>query len=212
MSTLERCGLRRGNSKRRVARALLALLLAGPILPALAAEPDAPSALINRADAIRIIVQNDLSGKFAGETEAKKNARGALEYYADPDARLLWVDESGINERGRAVMEEIADADDFGLGSADYELPKPAVFNTNDGATTDWLADAEIKISFAVLRYARDARGGRLEPQRLSPNLDPNLALPDAFELISSMAFRSDPAAYLRSFQPWRNVKPVLYD
>ena len=203
MFALERCGLRRGNSKRRVARALLALLLAGPILPALAAEPDAPSALINRAHSIRIIIQNDLSGKLAGETEAEKNARGALvEYYSDPDARLLWVDESGITERGRAVMEEIAKADDFGLRSADYELPKPAVFNANDRATTDWLADAEIKISFAVLRYARDARGGRLEPQRLSPNLDPNLALPDPFELISSIAFRSDPAAYLRSFQP----------
>ena len=84
MFTLERGGLRRGNSKRRVARALLALLLVGPILPALAAEPDGPSTLINRADVIRIIILNDLSGKFAGETEAKKSARGALvEYYSD---------------------------------------------------------------------------------------------------------------------------------
>ena len=188
--------------KRRMARTLLALLLAGPILPALSAEPDGPSELINRADVIRIIVQNGLSGKFAGETEAKQNARGALvEYYSDPDARLVWVDDSGITERGKAVMKEIAEADDFGLDSADYDLPKPAAVNANEGAA-DWLADAEIKISFAVVRYARDARGGRLEPQRLSPNLDPNLALPDPFELISSIAFRSDPAAYLRSFQP----------
>ena len=33
---------------------------------------------------------------------------------------------------------------------------------------TDWLADAEIKISYAVLDYARDARGGRIEPARIS--------------------------------------------
>src|SRR6185312_12410182 len=63
-------------------------------------------------------------------------------------------------------------------------------------------ADAEIKISYAVLGYARDARGGRIVPARLSPNLDPSLALPNPSEVIESIAIRSDPAAYLRSFQP----------
>ena len=67
---------------------------------------------------------------------------------------------------------------------------------------SDWLADAEIQISYAVLGYANDARGGRLEPQRLSENLDPTLALPDPSEVLGSIAIRSDPAAYLRSFQP----------
>jgi hypothetical protein len=37
-----------------------------------------------------------------------------------------------------------------------------------------WLLDASRgQISFAVLGYTRDARGGRIEPVRLSPNLDP---------------------------------------
>ncbi len=66
----------------------------------------------------------------------------------------------------------------------------------------DQLADAEIAISRAVLRYARDARGGRLNPQSLSKNLDPTLALPAPSEVLGSMAFRSDAGAYLRSFQP----------
>jgi murein L,D-transpeptidase YcbB/YkuD len=53
-----------------------------------------------------------------------------------------------------------------------------------------------------VLGYARDARGGRIVPARLSPNLDPDLALPNPTEVIESIAIRSDPAGYLRSFQP----------
>ena len=53
-----------------------------------------------------------------------------------------------------------------------------------------------------MLGYARDARGGRINPSRLSPNLDPDLALPNPSEVIESIAIRSDPAAYLRSFQP----------
>ena len=69
-------------------------------------------------------------------------------------------------------------------------------------AAVETLADAEIKVGMAVLRYARDARGGRIEPQRLSPNLDPTLALPDPLQVMESIAIRSDPAAYLRSFQP----------
>ena len=35
-----------------------------------------------------------------------------------------------------------------------------------------------------------------------SENLDPTLALPDPAEVLGSIAIRSDPAAYLRSFQP----------
>ncbi len=53
-----------------------------------------------------------------------------------------------------------------------------------------------------MLGYARDARGGRINPSRLSANLDPDLALPNPSEVIESIAIRSDPAAYLRSFQP----------
>ena len=114
----------------------------------------------------------------------------------------MWVDDKGLTDRGRAVIAEIAKADDYGLRASDYALPKPDTFDASDPKATDWLADAEIKISFAVLGYANDARGGRINPNRLSENLDPSLALPNPSEVIESIAIRSDPAAYLRSFQP----------
>ncbi|HET7448263.1 MAG TPA: L,D-transpeptidase family protein [Methyloceanibacter sp.] len=171
--------------------------------PALAAEPDVPAALISPTEAIRIAVQNRLSEKFTTASGVKKSEQGALvEYYSQPGQHLLWVDDKGLTDRGKAVMEEIAKADDYGLRASDYVLPKPDTFNASDPKATDWLADAEIKISFAVLAYADDARGGRVNPQRLSENLDPTLVLPDPTEVIDSIAIRSDPVAYLRSFQP----------
>ena len=189
---------------RPVCRLALTLLLAVPLsVPALAAEPDAPQALISQTEAIRIAVQNRLSGKFTATTDHKKNEQGALvEYYAVPDQHLLWVDENGLTERGKTVMAEIEKADDYGLRASDYALPESDGFNASDDKAADWLADTEIKISFAVLDYANDARGGRIDPERLSPNLDPVLALPNPSEVIDSIAIRSDPAAYLRSFQP----------
>jgi murein L,D-transpeptidase YcbB/YkuD len=179
----------------------LGLLLAASFsMPCLAAEPDGPAALITPTEALRISVQGLLSGKpSSGGGAAQKDA--LIEYYSSPDQRLLWVDNNGLNDRAKLVMAEIGKADDYGLRAADYSLP--------DGAGTgsepkprDWLADAEVKLSYAVLGYAKDARGGRIEPLRLSKNLDPTLALPNPSEVIESIAIRSDPAAYLRSFQP----------
>jgi murein L,D-transpeptidase YcbB/YkuD len=189
---------------RAVHRIAFALFMAAPVsVPAFAVEPDAPQALISRAEAIRLAVQNRLSAKFTDTTEHKKDEQGALvEFYSAPDQRLLWVDENGLTERGKAVMAEVEKADDYGLRSSEYKLPDPAGFNPQDANATEWLADAEVKISFAALDYAYDARGGRIVPQRLSRNLDPTLALPKPSEVIESIAIRSDPAAYLRSFQP----------
>jgi L,D-transpeptidase YcbB len=182
----------------------LILALSAPFTRlALAAEPDAPAALIGPTEPIRIAVQNRLSEKFTAASGANKSEQGALvEYYSQPGQHPLWVDDKGLTDRGRAAMAEIAKADDYGLRASDYILPKPDTFNASDPKATDWLADAEIKISFAVLGYANDARGGRINPQRLSENLDPSLALPNPSEVIESIAIRSDPAAYLRSFQP----------
>ena len=189
---------------RAACRVALILALAALLhAPALAAEPDVPAALISPTEAIRIAVQNRLSEKFTATSGAKKSEQGALvEYYSQPGQHLLWVDDNGLTDRGKAVLEEIAKADDYGLRTSDYVLPKPDTFNASDPKATDWLAAAEIKVSFAVLAYADDARGGRIVPSRLSENLDPSLALPDPTEVIDSIAIRSDPAAYLRSFQP----------
>ena len=177
-----------------------ALFLAAPLaLPAFAAEPESPDALIGQTDAVRAAIQEQLSAKFTNASEARKSEQGALvEYYSIAENRLLWVDDHGLNDRAKSVMEEIGKADEYGLRPADYPLPKAGEENPD----VKWLADAEIKISFAVLGYARDARGGRIDPQRISPNLDPDLMLPDPLEVIESIAFRSDPASYLRSFQP----------
>jgi murein L,D-transpeptidase YcbB/YkuD len=178
----------------------LALIVAASFgAPAFAAEPDGPAGLINQNEAVRIEIQ----GKLAAKAESGSEKQVALaEYYSVPDQSLLWVDENGVNARGKAVMGEIAKADDYGLRASDYSLPNASGFNSGDPDATDWLANAEIKISRAVLSYANDARGGRLNPQQLSENLDPTLVLPSPSEVLGSFAFRSDAAAYLRSFQP----------
>jgi L,D-transpeptidase YcbB len=167
-------------------------------LTAHAVEKNAANAPVN-PQAVRVAIQERLSAKVTSTNETRNQEQGALvDYYSAPNNHLLWINANGLTDRAKAVMEEIAKAHEYGLRSSDYALPK--VGNENIDAKS--LADAEIKISLAVLGYARDARGGRIEPKRLSPNLDPTLALPKPLEVIESIAIRSDPAAYLRSFEP----------
>ncbi len=182
---------------RRVCLLALVLALTAPLGTAgFAAEPEQPETLITASEAIRIAVQNRLSEKFTTTTDKKKSEQGALvEFYSVPDRTPLWVDQNGLTERGKAVIAEIKNADDYGLRASDYALPNPDGFNASDPGKIDWLADAEITVSYAVLDYANDARGGRIKPQRLSENLDPTLMLPNPSEVIESIAIRSDPAA-----------------
>ncbi len=154
--------------------ALGLLIAATASLPGFAAEPDGPPSLITETEALRISVQGLLSAR-SGDTAARKAQKNALiEYYLVPEQGLLWVNEKGLTERAKLVMAEIAKADDYGLSASDYPLPDPAAYNPSDPKAKDWLADAEVKVSYAVLDYAKDARGGRIEPLRLSKNLDPS--------------------------------------
>jgi hypothetical protein len=142
------------------------LLLAAFSLPAFAAEPDGPANLITQTEAVRIAVQGLLSERSAGTDARKAQNEALIEYYSAPDQQLLWVDENGLTERAKLAMAEIAKADDYGLRASDYELPDDASLAIAGKKPTELLADAEVKVSYAVLNYANDARGGRLFPIR----------------------------------------------
>ena len=52
-------------------------------------------------------------------------------FYERTAGSLLWVTESGISERGRAVINEVRKADDWGLRASDFALPQlPAGTNS----------------------------------------------------------------------------------
>ena len=123
------------------------------------AGADASVTPITRTEAVRAAVQHRLS-KLISASAVRKREQGALvEYYSIPAKPPLWVDENGLTDRAKSVMEEIAKADDYGLRAIDYELPKPDSFNLNDSTAVDWLVAAEIKITLpsSVTRAMRVA-------------------------------------------------------
>jgi len=123
--------------------------------PSRAAEPDGPAALIGPAEALRIAIVTRVVDKGS---KAASEYKTLADYYSTPDAHALWVDENGLNLRAKSVMEEIGKADDYGLRASDYALPRIEGFNPKSSNATGTLADAEIKLDLAVLRYANHHR------------------------------------------------------
>jgi murein L,D-transpeptidase YcbB/YkuD len=138
--------------------------------------------------------------EIAGRTNAApaEDLAAATAFY---NARrgLLWVAESGYSERGNSVIDEIRKADDWGLRARDFALPRlPAGAVSPEAA-----AAAEVAVTFAVLKYARQARGGRFgDPSTISKLLDRKPPLRPAREVLTEIAASHAPDAYLRSLHP----------
>ena len=143
-----------------------------------------------------------IRGKF-GDASLRKGADvtdlAALEaFYAERSDPPVWITGMGFSAKAQAAVNEIGKADDWGLTASAFELP-PA------GDLPDNAADqaiAEIKLQLAILKYARFARGGRVDPSSLSVLIDQTPPLLDPKIVLTEIAASSTPDTYLQSLHP----------
>jgi len=109
----------------------------------------------------------------------------------------LWTKDGAYTDKAKAVIAELKKADDWGLESSDFKVPDLA-----SGAPPDAQAAAEVQLALAALKYARYARGGRLNPVALSNILDMKPPVKDPKVVLSELADASEPDAYLRGLNP----------
>ena len=143
-----------------------------------------------------------IRGKL-GDASLRKGADvtdlAALEaFYAERSDPPVWITGMGFSAKAQAAVNEIGKADDWGLTASAFELP-PA------GDLPDNAADqaiAEIKLQLAILKYARFARGGRVDPSSLSVLIDQAPPLLDPKIVLTEIAASSTPDTYLQSLHP----------
>ena len=159
-----------------------------PAAPEAAAPPPAPEVdpLVAK---VRELAAQPRSKAIAAD-------RAALAAFYAGRTSLLWVTADGFTPRAEHAMAEIAKADDWGLDARAFELPQ--LGDKSQAA----LAEAEIKLSLAVLKYARFARGGRLEPSQLSRNFDMKPSLREPSAVMEAVAATDTPGNYLRDLHP----------
>jgi murein L,D-transpeptidase YcbB/YkuD len=123
----------------------------------------------------------------------------ALEaFYALRAGRPVWMTEMGFSAKGQQALSEVEKAEDWGLDHLAFELPPASELPASPEAQ----AVAEIKLDFAILKYARFARGGRLNPREVSELFDQMSALRDPKTVLSEIEAADSPDAYLRSLHP----------
>ncbi|MFX8715899.1 hypothetical protein ABTM38_19715, partial [Acinetobacter baumannii] len=83
-------------------------------------------------------------------------------------------------------------AHEDGLNDADYH-----VASLKGGETPEMLATAEIRLTLATLKFARQAEAGRFYPGRLSELVTPKLTIPDPEAVLKNLSTASDVSAAL---------------
>ena len=122
----------------------------------------------------------------------------ALEAFYRERIGPVWITDMGFTAKGQAAISEIGKADDWGLDAAAFDLPSQGVLPANAEAE----ALAEIKLDLAILKYARFARGGRLNPTELSDKLDQAPPVRDPKIVLSEIEAAEAPDTYLQSLHP----------
>jgi murein L,D-transpeptidase YcbB/YkuD len=101
-------------------------------------------------------------------------------WYAERGHAPLWYDGLALNAKGRALMERLARAREDGLGPYDA-----VTVRAPDEAA---LAAAELRLSASAVLFARDARGGRIDPRQMSRLITPQLDLPGPARVLTGLA------------------------
>lgn len=117
-------------------------------------------------------------------------------YYERSSFRPLWISSNGWTPAALSVREQLNRAIDDALDPADY--PVPDLSGSND---PEAMAQAEISLSTAAILYARDARGARLNPARLSKNMTPDLELPNVADVLAALTGK-DAGKVLEGYNP----------
>jgi murein L,D-transpeptidase YcbB/YkuD len=177
---------------------------------ATAAAPAAPAVLGPDAEIAEQLRELG-NGKF-DRIIGGKNDRTPIEaFYSSRNYAPLWIADGKSNARARAVIGYLRHVDEDGLDPADYPVPNFAGLS----APAD-LAEAEIKLTTAVIAYARHASVGRVHWSRVSADIEYSTAAAAPGDVLGAMAGASDVATTLDSYEPqtpgYRALKAKLAD
>ena len=113
----------------------------------------------------------------------------------------LWLDKGIENARATSAVARLKIADSDGLDPADYRTPS-LVTSSLAASGADALAEAELRLTQAVLTYARQVQAGRFPYSRISRNIELVQAPPDPAEVLAKVAAAADVGKALDEFSP----------
>jgi murein L,D-transpeptidase YcbB/YkuD len=173
-----------------------------------ASAPD-PLAALDPADRAIAEKLRDLLATQSDKFFVGKNERAAVEaFYQARNLAPLWLEKGTENARAQAAIARLKNADADGLEPSDYKTPSFASLDP------EALAAAELKLTRAVLTYARHVQAGRFAYTRVSRNIELPQAAPEPADVLRGVADAMDVSKTLDLFspqnEPYRKLKAAL--
>ncbi len=138
------------------------------------------------------------TGKHMARRVERAPERQAIEaFYAARSFAPLWISGGRLNARAQSVIAQLKNAATDGLDPADYPIP-----DFGGGASAEGLADGDIKLTNAMLTYARHLAIGRIAPTRVLAEVDYGNHTPEPADILRKVANAGDADAALESFNP----------
>lgn len=148
-------------------------------------------------------IAGEIRARLAKIASAERGAHpddlaGAAAFYAGRRHQPIWTNLRGLDRRAARAMTEIRRAAEWGLNPAAFDLPEP------DGAdpSPSELAAAEIRLSLAVLKYARHARGGRIDYSEATDVIDEKSNVYEPRSVLQAIAAAESADMFLRGLHP----------
>lgn len=179
---------------------------AQPAMPDVAAGvapslPDAPpAAAVARVDLAGLgrALELALATPRGAIARLSETERGALAgFYRERNWAALFVDDNGLTASARRGAERMMKAAYDGLEPRTYVLALP-----QDATDGDTLARTELELVGTLMRYARDASQGRIDPQRISASITVERRPLAPAEVLTRLATGGDIATVIDGFNP----------
>jgi len=162
-----------------------------------------PTVTLTAADRIAAALSARLGDTGNGKGAAlsprlpRQEREAIAQYYEQNGYRPVWVQDGAWTSAAKRAMDRLKSAADDALDPSDYPTP-----SLTKAAQPDEIAQAELMLSASVVLYARDARGARIDPSRLSNHFTPKLELPTVSEVLSRISAAENADAALASYNP----------
>ncbi len=166
---------------------------------------DAAFARATPATAEAMAIRDVLANRETGIRAVQAERKAILDHYQASGFQPLWLENGAISARAKAVLAVLADAGREGLTPDAYLPPVLTSFDAPDaqlGSVTSKLAEFDVGLTAAALKYARDAYDGQFDPARLSLYNDIKIAALDPAAALRHLAFAPMAQSWLMGLQP----------
>jgi murein L,D-transpeptidase YcbB/YkuD len=182
------------------------------------APPD-PMASLDPADRVFAEKVRDLLAAKGDKLFPSKRERASVEaFYQNRVFLPLWLDRGVETTRARAAVARLRNAAADGLDPADYKTPSLAASSlaTPNPAepNAEAAAEAELRLTAAVVTYARHLQAGRFPYARVSRNIELPQLPPEPADILTRVLDAADAGTALEEFspqqEPYRRLKAML--